>query len=140
MQNILIRRLPAGDEAVAEFTRQVFTAQSEQNGLTQAYDTFCFAAEDDGGRIAGAVTGKVIFDEVHIENLVVAEWARGTGLGTALVRAAEDEYRIKGCTHISLTTFGYQAPDFYRKLGYEVEFVRRADDPRLDKYFFRKNL
>ena len=27
---------------------------------------------------------------------------------------------------------------FYRKLGYEVEFIRENEDPKLSKYFLKK--
>ena len=41
---------------------------------------------------------------------------------------------------ITLTTFGFQAPEFYRKQGYTVEFIRKSKDPKLDKIFLRKDL
>jgi len=37
-------------------------------------------------------------------------------------------------------TFGFQAPEFYKKLGYEIEFIRENRDPKLNKYFLKKAL
>ena len=34
----------------------------------------------------------------------------------------------------------FQAPEFYKKLGYDIEFIRQTEDPKLNKYFFRKDL
>ena len=48
--------------------------------------------------------------------------------------------RGRGYEKITLTTFGFQAPEFYKKLGYEVEFVREDKDPKLAKYFLAKAL
>ena len=41
---------------------------------------------------------------------------------------------------ITLTTFGFQAPEFYKKLGFQVEFIREDKDPKLTKYFLAKAL
>ena len=65
---------------------------------------------------------------------------RGQNIGTKLVQAVEEEYRNKGFEKISLTTFGFQAPEFYKKLGYTLEFVREDKDPKLSKYFYCKAL
>lgn len=46
----------------------------------------------------------------------------------------------KGYEKISITTFGFQAPEFYKKLGYELEFVREDADPKLKKYFYLKKI
>jgi hypothetical protein len=33
-----------------------------------------------------------------------------------------------------------QAPEFYKKLGYELEFVRKDNDSKLSKYFYLKKI
>ena len=55
-----------------------------------------------------------------------------------LVHAVEDAYKDAGYDKITLTTFGFQAPEFYKKLGYEVEFIREDNNPQLRKYFLIK--
>ena len=55
-----------------------------------------------------------------------------------LVKKVEEEYSGKGYEKITLTTFGFQAPEFYKKLGYSLEFVREDKDPKLSKYFYSK--
>ncbi len=83
---------------------------------------------------------KTYYNEVHIGDLIVGEGHRRTGLGKRLVSAVEEAYRGKGYDVITLTTFGFQAPEFYKKLGYTVEFIRKSTDPKLDKVFLRKDL
>ena len=75
-----------------------------------------------------------------IGDLIVGRECRGAGLGRMLVSAVEDAYKGKGYEKITLTTFGFQAPEFYKKLGYEVEFIREDNDPKLRKFFLAKSL
>ena len=139
MAKPMIRRADEVDEAIGEFIHEGFTRYGEQCGVTLNYDEFCFVAEDDG-IITGVITGRAYYNEVHIGDLIVGEDHRRSGLGSKLVRAVEDAYRGKGYDVITLTTFGFQAPEFYQKLGYAAEFIRRRSDPKLDKYFLRKEL
>ena len=134
-----IKRFDEVDDRLGEFINKEFSAYGEQNGVVLNYDEFCFAAEEDGN-ILGVITGRAYYNEVHIGDLIVASSLRKGGIGSKLVRAVEDNYRGNGYDKITLTTFGFQAPEFYKKLGYEVEFVREDKDPKLSKYFLAKQL
>ncbi len=134
-----IKRFDEVDDRLGEFINKEFSAYGEQNGVVLNYDEFCFAAEEDG-KILGVITGRAYYNEVHIGDLIVASSVRKGGIGSKLVRAVEDNYRGNGYDKITLTTFGFQAPEFYKKLGYEIEFVREDKDPKLSKYFLAKQL
>ena len=95
-------------------------------------------AEDDAGQLLGVITGRAYYNEVHIGDLIIGKGHRKSGIGRKLVEEVEKAYRGKGYEKITLTTFGFQAPEFYKKLGYETEFVRRDKDPKLSKYFLAK--
>lgn len=42
----------------------------------------------------------------------------GRTAGGKLLRAAEDEARRRGCDRANVSSFTFQAPDFYRRHGY----------------------
>ena len=55
----------------------------------------------------------------EVKTLWVHEQWRGQGLGTRMMTAAEDEARTRGAAQMVLSTHSFQAPDFYRRLGFE---------------------
>ena len=111
-----------------------------EHGILCNYTPFCFVAEMDG-EIIGAVSGATFFSEIYIDELVVKESCRGNGIGTKLVQAVEANYARQGFNNINCCTNGFQAPGFYEKCGFTLEFVREnRSDPRLNKYFYIKHL
>jgi ribosomal protein S18 acetylase RimI-like enzyme len=130
----------ADEEIVGEFINRAFSDYAIANNVELNYEEYCFVAEDDAGAVIGSVTGRAYYNEVHIGDLIIDKNCRRQSIGTKLVTAVEEEYRNKGYEKISLTTFGFQAPEFYKKLGYSLEFVREDKDPKLSKYFYCKSL
>jgi len=138
MSEMIIKRVDEEDEAIGEFIHNEFTRYGIQHNVDLNYDEFCFTAENADGKITGVITGRAYYNEVHIGDLIVDESCRGSGVGRQLVSTVEKAYQDKGYDVITLTTHGFQAPEFYKKLGYSVEFVREHKDPRLSKYFLKK--
>ena len=77
--------------------------------------------EADGELVAGA-SGWTWGEAAGIAMTWVGGGHRGGGLGSRMLGAFEDEARRRGCTHVFVTSFTFQAPDFYRRLGYEEIF------------------
>ena len=134
----VIRRADPEDEKVGMFIARGFAEYSQKSDVVLDYEEFCFTAENEEGEIIGVVTGKAYYDEVHVDDLIIDENYRRKGIGRELIRTIEDAYRDKGYSFITLSTFGFQAPDFYKKLGYQIEFIRENKDPRLNKIFMKK--
>lgn len=80
------------------------------------------ALRQDGAFIGG-LTGQTFMGWLSVDGLWVASAYRRLGHATALLARAEAEARARGATDCVLDTFSFQAPDFYRKLGYR-EFAR----------------
>ena len=137
---IVITKKADYDKRTGDFINKECTDYALQSGVELNFEEFCFVAEDDEQNILGVITGRAYYNEVHIGDLIVGEKFRNKGLGSALVSAVEKEFSGKGYDIITLTTFGFQAPEFYPKLGYRIEFVRENKDPKLSKYFLSKKI
>jgi GNAT superfamily N-acetyltransferase len=82
----------------------------------------------DNGTIAGGFWGATMFEWLHVGLLFVPESLRGQGIGSALMAAAEDEARKRGCRGAYVDTFSFQAGPFYEKLGF-TQFGTLHDYP-----------
>ena len=90
------------------------------------------------GETIGGLAAHYYYDWLHVEILALPEESRGQGLGTKLIKLAEEHARSKGCIGVWLDTFEHQAPKFYEKLGY-TEFGRIEGHPiGSRRYFFMK--
>lgn len=94
-----------------------------KNGVTCNYMPFAFVAKEDN-KIVGIITGNSYYKEVHISDLIILEEYRNKQIGSKLVENVENYYKDKGFENINLTTYGFQAPEFYKKCGFKVEFIR----------------
>ena len=127
-------------ERIDDFINEAFTDYAIENKVALNFEEYCFIAEDDEGNVIGSITGRAYYNEVHIGDLIIDKNHRRINLGSKLVKTVEEAYKGKGYEKITLTTFGFQAPEFYKKLGYTLEFVREDKDPQLSKYFYCKSL
>ena len=134
-----IVRADGSSDEVGKFIGDSFEEYAESKSVVCNYKEFCFVAKSDS-EIVGAITCRAYYKEVHIGDLIVSSKCRGLDIGTALVRRVESEFKGKGYENINLTTYGFQALEFYKKLGYEVEYTRPSSDPKLVKYFLIKFL
>ena len=87
------------------------------------------------GAADGGLTARIGFGWMFVELLFVPERLRGQGVGRELMSRAETVAREKGCVGIYLDTFSFQAPGFYKKLGYAV-FGEITDYPAGHSRFF----
>lgn len=92
------------------------------------------------GATVGGLVGATLHGWCFVEWLYLPETLRGAGIGTTLIRRAEDEARRRGCIGIFLDTFDFQARGFYEKLGYAV-FATQEDYPvGHQRFFLQKRL
>jgi ribosomal protein S18 acetylase RimI-like enzyme len=75
---------------------------------------------DESNALVAGLLGYTIWNWLSIDFLWVAESLRGQRVGESLVQQAESEALIRGCKLAQVDTFSFQAPGFYKKMGYQI--------------------
>ncbi len=96
--------------------------------------------EDDDGRKLAGLTGETFGNWLCIKYLYVDEKLRGTGIGSKIMEAAENEAKNRGCKYAFVDTFSFQAPAFYEKLGYKEVFALTDYPYTEERYYYTKEL
>ena len=78
------------------------------------------AKNEDGLELGGILSGIGYWNGLEIKILWVKEEFRNKGIGTKILKHAEEIARKKGASIAMLDTFDFQAEGFYKKQGYEV--------------------
>ncbi|MEV7319296.1 GNAT family N-acetyltransferase [Streptomyces sp. NPDC093970] len=100
-----------------------------------------WAMDEDSGELAGGLVGHTWAAWLHVTYLWVDARRRGTGLGGRLLAEAERiAARDRDCAAARLETWDFQAPDFYRKQGYDVVCVIPDYPPGITEYTLTKRL
>jgi GNAT superfamily N-acetyltransferase len=95
---------------------------------------------DATGEMVAGLHGWTWGQTGFVQSLWVREDLRGQGLGRRLLGAAEAEAARRACREMQLDTHSYQAPGFYRHLGY-APIGELPGWPRdTSRIFFRKAL
>ncbi|MEV8550484.1 GNAT family N-acetyltransferase [Streptomyces glaucescens] len=106
------------DDALERFLDEQLTAFNGTACGAGTPEEFSIRVEDATGEPAGGLTGYVWGGLCAVHLLWVREDLRGAGWGSRLMRAAEEEGVRRGCTDMTVSTYTFQAPGFYRKLGF----------------------
>ena len=75
---------------------------------------------DIDGNLIGGIIGGTYWGWMYVDILWVQEDHRKKGIGSKLLLEAEKEAIRRGCHHVHLDTMSWQAPEFYKKHGYEI--------------------
>jgi GNAT superfamily N-acetyltransferase len=116
------------DSELAEQLSQELTAfNTRATGVDDQRGLSAQVRDSQGGLVAG-LTGWTWGTCAGITLVWVRDDQRRTGFGGQLLEAAEAEARRRGCAQVVVSSFTFQAPDFYKRHGY-VEFARSEGIP-----------
>jgi ribosomal protein S18 acetylase RimI-like enzyme len=124
-------------------TRQAIDAILDEEAINAGQpfseEQLVFVAEESG-EMLGGLAATINNQWMHVDLLAIQPHARGRGIGRRLLDEAETLARARGLVGIWLDTHGFQAPEYYPRLGYSI-FGRIEDQPPgHTRLFFQKRL
>ncbi|KEA51392.1 GCN5 family acetyltransferase [Mangrovibacter sp. MFB070] len=126
-------RLRPIEEGLNHFNDSI-TAMSDRKPLS------VLITSSKTGEVLGGMQGRSSLGLLFIDLFYLPPELRGMGIGTEVLSRFEDEGRKRGCIAAFLYTISFQAPDFYKKHGWE-EFGRIDCKPEgASRIFMKKSL
>ncbi len=133
-QTILTQELK---EHIYEFFNKQCIATVGINGYTE--DPISFEIRN-GNILIGCVVVQIFWGQLHIKYLIVQEKYRKQGIATKLMKHIFDYAKSRSCHLVFVETMSFQAPEFYKKLGFKVEMKREGYDKNTSFYYLCKYL
>lgn len=96
----------------------VFSAEQGYNTRKFKSEPYLFVITDEVGEFLGGIQGAICQGWLDIYSLYSTRTVKG--VGAALMDHVESYAREKNCKGIKLPTYEFQAPEFYKKRGYEI--------------------
>lgn len=90
--------------------------------------------------LIGIGEGYSFGNELYWQKIIFCEAFRGQGLGKQLYAEIEKIARERSCMKIWVDTFSYQAPEFYKKLGFSEHTVIQNYRGKYNRIFFVKEI
>ena len=133
------------DAVTPQEKEELLTGLRTYNGQFLDLSTFSgdigVYVRDDKGVMLGGLIGVRKGDWLNIKYLWVSDDVRGSGIGSQLIKTAEDEARRKGCTHALVDTVSFQARPFYEKQGYQLQLsLQDYPYPGMQRHYLTKAL
>jgi [ribosomal protein S5]-alanine N-acetyltransferase len=139
MKDVKIEFLSELPKTIENKMSRGLVAYEREHGIDVNYKKISLILSNSENQLLGILIAYTAFSEVYVDDLWVNKIYRNRGYGKKLLDTLEDNFKGKGFNNINLVTSAFQAPEFYKKCGFIVEFVRNnIKNPKLTKTFFIK--
>lgn len=136
---LILTDAPA-NEAQAVIREGLGHYNMEQAGYRDARPLAVLVSDPVTREVVGGLLGRTSMGLLFIDLFFLPESLRKHGIGSRVIRAAEDEATRRGCSRAVLFTVTFQAPGFYERQGYQVLGRLECDSPGHTRICMTKNL
>jgi len=135
-----INRVADPDAAYMPIWAPLLRFNQDAVGDAQGVPFALVISTPDSNDVLGGLWALSLWASFYIGLVVTPEGGRGVGLGSELMRQAEDEAVLRDCRHMWLDTYAFQAGPFYERLGFEVFGQIDGPAPMFPRFFMQKTL
>lgn len=107
------------------------------DGLDQEPVVFEFVEQDVS---LGVCVCQLFWGNLHIKYLLTNPEYRRRGIARALMEHAFAFGKENGCNFVFVETMSFQAPEFYQKVGFEIELKRDGYAAGTSFYYLKRDL
>lgn len=126
------------DEIQNKINDDFYQYQKETTGMPEN-KIVAFTARIDG-KLIGVVSVMIKWSQLHIKTMIVDSAFRKQGIGSKLIKKVLEYGKEHNCVNVFVETSNFQAPEFYKKMGFIVEFIRTGYSNGYSYYYLRYNL
>lgn len=129
-----------GERAEATIRDGLSAYNLEKAGYRDQRPLAVLVSDPDSGEVIGGLLGRTSFGLMYVDRFFLPETLRKQGLGTKIIKAAEEEGARRGCSRAILSTLSFQAPGFYERQGWQVLGRIDCDPPGHTRFMMTKTL
>lgn len=111
-------------EKMKLLTNNLSEIATQRRGMPPIINYTFFLMQTD--KVMGGICGCMYYGCLYIDELWIDASLRGLGYGTKLVNHTISLAKNEQCLFCTVNTMDWEAKDFYLKLGFEMEFIRRG--------------
>ncbi len=139
-QSDLILTDAPGERAEAAIRDGLSAYNFEKAGYRDQRPLAILVSDPETGEVVGGLLGRTSFGLLYVDRFFLPEGLRKQGLGTRIIKAAEEEGARRGCSRAILSTLSFQAPGFYERQGWQVLGRIDCDPPGHTRFMMTKKL
>lgn len=129
-----------GADAIQQISNALDQFNTAATGIADRAPVAVLAIDPVTNEVKGGVIGRTSLGMLFIDLFFLPDELRGSGLGSQMLRAIEDEGRRRGCRSAVLYTISFQAPAFYVRHGWTVFGEVPCDPAGTARVFLSKDL
>ncbi|AIR61764.1 GNAT family N-acetyltransferase [Cedecea neteri] len=137
-------KLEISDQISEEYSLPIEAGLGEFNdamsGINDRQPLAVVVRSPESGKVVGGMLGRSSLGVLFIDLFYLPPELRAHGLGSEILKTFEAEGCRRGCVAGFLYTISFQAPDFYRKHGWEAFGKIDCLPEGTSRFFMKKTL
>jgi GNAT superfamily N-acetyltransferase len=128
------------DQAYTDIWKPLLSFNQEVVGNAEGRGFALLITPEGADDVSGGLWGLSLWGSFYIGLTFVPEPLRGTGVGSDLMRRAEQEAVARDCQTMWVDTYAFQARAFYEAHGFTVFGQIDGPAPMFPRYFMQRTL
>ena len=136
----IINEMTLDDWQVISTNLRNYNIEQSEGLSTKPGTSINLTLKTETGPVVGGIRGRTFYKSLTIDHLWIDERFRKMGYGKDLLLKVEDLAKEEGCTSANTSSYSFQAPQFYEKIGYRIVGVFEGYPEGIKKFFLEKKL